>query len=152
MKLEYEFGTVLKLAHWAEELDDSIDFIDYWYNLALSKTKWLIESDMANRINAFHWTRWKEDFEQFEEKYDPKYGNGYSGAERSYFAMYSQYLVYSLQLYSKELAEYYGKSGFQKLMDCYNQYHCIGSNLFADKFAEKFGLPAGVEKIVYINL
>ena len=146
LRFEYNLTTVRKLAQWATALPDNIDFLDYWYNLSLSETKYKIESSIANKINAFHWTRWKEDFEEFVDGYEPKAGDSFNEEEREWFAMYSQYLVYELQMPSREIALYYGKDMYAKLMQCWFKYHTFGTNLFMDHFLEKFGLPKGLEK------
>ena len=146
LKFDVESNTVKKLAQWAIALPDTIDFIDYWYNLSLSETKSKIESSIANNINAFHWTRWKEDFEEFVDGYKLQPGEGFSEQEREWFAMYSQYLVYELQLSSREIALYYGKGMFVELMRGWFKYHTFGTNLFMDHFTERFGLPPRVEK------
>ena len=146
LKFEYNLTIVRKLAQWAIDLPNNIDFLDYWYNLSLSETKYKIESSVANNINAFHWTRWKEDFEEFVDGYKPQPGDGFSEQEREWFAMYSQYLVCELQISSKEIAVHYGKDMFVRLMKGWFKYHTFGTNLFMDHFSEKFGLPPGITK------
>ena len=145
LRFEYDYNTVLKLYMWAQRLPDDVDFIDYWYNLFLSDTKARIDDD-NNNLGSFWLTRWMEDFEQFYDKYERKPGDGFSENERIWFAMYTQYLVYELQLSSKEIALHYGKQMFINLMDEWFKYHTFGTNLFMDHFAEMFGLPPGVEK------
>ena len=141
MKFEFEFGTVLKLGDWAAGLADDIDFIDYWYNLSLSRTKHAIESNIMNKINAFHWTRWKEDFEEFNDGYQKLEGEGFSGVEREWFAMYTQYLVYAFQVSSSTLAKYYGKDTYVAIIADWFKYHTFGVDQFAENIATKHGLP-----------
>lgn len=145
MGLEFNFGIVLKLGDWASNLPEDIDFIDYWYNLSLSKTKAQIESDPTHKINAFHWTRWKEDFEEFVDKYEIKPGEAYEPDEREWFALYMQYLVYGLQMSGKQIAEHYGKNVFVAMMNGWYRYHTFGVDLFIETFAEKFGLPENTQ-------
>jgi len=52
MRYRCIYQTVEKLGLWAEELEDDIDFVDYWHNLMLSKTKSRIDN-FDDRINAF---------------------------------------------------------------------------------------------------
>ena len=104
LKYEYDLTTVFKLSEWSEALPETIDFIDYWYNFCLSDTKSWIETYIGNKINAFDWTRWQNDFEVFSEMYRPIQGESFSGEERSWFAAFTQYLVYAFQTCSKTLA------------------------------------------------
>ena len=147
VKYEFEFSTVLKLGDWAANLDDGIDFIDYWYHLSLSGTKHDIESDFMNKINAFHWNRWKEDFEVFVDGYKIIPGEGFSSHEREWFAMYTQYLVYAFQLSSSFLARHYGKETYREIMDDWFKYHTFGVDHFVESITEKHGLPPGAEVV-----
>jgi hypothetical protein len=147
MKFNFEFVTVIKLGDWAANLDDDIDFIDYWFHLSLSQTKYKIESDIMNNINAFHWNRWKEDFEIFVDGYAIVKGEGYSAPEREWFAMYVQYLVYAFQVSSRFLAEYYGKPVFRDIMKDWFKYHTFGVDQFVERIIIKHGLPAGVSSV-----
>jgi hypothetical protein len=142
---KFNFGAVLKLGDWAASLSENIDFIDYWYNFALSKTKAQIESDSTHKISTFHWTRWQEDFEKFADKYEVKPGESYALDEREWFAHYMQYLVYGLRLPSKQIAEHYGKDAFIKVMNGWFRYHTFGVDLFIETFAGKFGTPDNVQ-------
>lgn len=141
-RFEYDFITVLKFYTWAERLPDEIDFVDYWYNLFLSETKARIESSIADNINAFHWTRWREDFEIYVDGYKPLDGVGYTPAIRQWFAQYMQFLVYALDAPSKQIAEHYGKSVFQDTVGDWFQYHTFGTNKFVQDFTEKHGMPS----------
>ncbi|MCL1883465.1 MAG: hypothetical protein FWF81_06925 [Defluviitaleaceae bacterium] len=144
MKYEYEYITVSKLSEWAENLPNDIDFLDYWFNLSLSNVKFLIESDIVNKINAFEWTRWQNDFER---EYQPQPGEGYDRELRFWFADFSQMLVYSLQISSKEIARYYGKDKFAMLAEKWYQYHIFGTDHAINRFAETFGLPPTVKAL-----
>ena len=154
MKYEFvfEFGTDLKLGDWAANLADDIDFIDYWYHLSLSSTKYEIESNYMNKINAFHWTRWKEDFEEFTDGYQIISGEGFSAAEREWFAMYTQYLVYAFQASSSFLARHYGKNTYRDIMDNWFKYHTFGVDQFVENIAIKHGLPPGVVDVNRIGM
>ena len=112
----YEFTTVWKLGNWAEALSDDTDFLDYWYNLFLSETKYKIEKNIVNKINAFHWTRWQEDFEEFVDGYIPQNGTGFASDVRGWFAKYMQYLVFAFQIPGKEIASFYSKDIFGKIL------------------------------------
>ena len=147
MKYEFDFGAVIKLGDWAANLDDDTDFIDYWYSLSLSDTKRGIESNPMNKINAFHWTRWKEDFEEFVDGYSIIPGDGYSSREREWFAMYTQYLVYAFQVSSSFLAGHYGKETYRDIIADWYRYHTFGVDQFAENIASKHGLPPGAEVI-----
>ena len=136
---------------WAEHLSADIDFIDYWYNLFLSETKAKIESHPMNNINAFYWNRWKNDFEIYVDKYAPVPGIGYNGEVRFFLGWYMQYVVYALQIPSRQIAEHYGKEVFQQVLDGWFKYHTFGSNLFMEHFADKFGLPDGVTEVIRLN-
>jgi len=151
MKFEFSEITVSKMASWAEHLPEDIDFIDYWYNLFLSKTKARIESDPMDNINAFYWNRWKNDFEIYVDKYDPIPGNGRHAEERFFFGWYMQYVVYALRTPSCRIAEYYGKDVFQKVLDGWFKYHTFGSNLFMVHFSDNFGLPPEVTEVFRLN-
>ena len=144
MRFEFEFTTVLKLGDWAGNLADDTDFIDYWYNLSLSKTKFEIETDFMNRINAFHWSRWKEDFEEFTDGYQVVCGEGYSASMREWFAMYTQYLVYAFQVSSRDLARHYDKAIYRDIMYDWFKYHTFGVDQFVENIVMKYGLPSGV--------
>ena len=135
---EYEYVTVSKLSDWAESLPDDIDFLDYWYHLSTSDIKHSIEVSILNKINAFEWTRWQEDF---EEVYSPKPGEGYDKELRFWFADFSQMLVYAFQVSSKDIAIYYGKDGFSKTLDKWYQYHTFGTDHAISRFIETFGIP-----------
>ena len=152
MKFDFEFITVIKLGDWAIELPDDIDFIDYWYNLALSKTKWEIESNFMNSINAFHWTLWQDRFEELTDGYNRKSGEGFCCSEREWFAHYTQYLVYAFQMSSKELAEYYGLQFYVDLMRGWGKYHILGVDQFVHVVGEDYGLPTRVEEIVLLDM
>ena len=152
MRYEFEFGTVLKLGDWAANLPDDIDFIDYWYHLSLSATKSEIESNYMNNINAFHWTRWKEDFEEFADGYRIVAGEGFSAAEREWFAMNMQYLVYAFQVSSSFLAKHYGKCTYRNIMDNWFKYHTFGVDQFVESITAKHGLPPGVTTVDRIGM
>ena len=152
LNLEYEFVTVLKFYCWAEQLPNDVDFIDYWYNLFLSKTKAQIESSIADNINAFHWTRWQEDFEEYTDGYQPQPGDGYSADMRQWFGQYMQCLVYGLDTPSRQIAEHYGKEVFLATMEDWFRYHTFGVDQFIQNFAERFGLPPGVSQLVTLHL
>ena len=152
MKFDFEFVTVLKLGDWAASFEDNIDFIDYWYKLSLSRTKYEIESDIMNKINAFHWTRWQEDFEVFVDGYNVVVGEGYSASQREWFAMYSQYLVYAFQASSAFLAEYYGKDTYRDIMADWFKYHTFGIDQFVENIVIKYGLPPGVASVQRIGM
>lgn len=151
-KLNFEFGTVLKLGDWAANLSENIDFIDYWYNLSLSRTKHEIESDILNKINAFHWTRWKEDFEEYTDGYHTVLGEGYSAPQREWFAMYSQYLVYAFQVPSRLLAEHYGMDTFREIMGNWFKYHTFGVDQFVENIVMEHGLPPGVTSVQRLEM
>ena len=152
MKLEYDFTTVRKLSAWARDLSDNIDFIDYWYNLYLSHTKHQIEESIMNKINAFHWTRWQEDFEEYVDHYKPITGDGYFAQEREWFAMYMQYLVYAFQMPSRGLASYYGKDVFHGIMSKWFKYHTFGVDLFVEHIVTDFGKPPATPYIVRLHM
>jgi hypothetical protein len=152
MKYEYSFTIISKLSSWAENLPDDIDFIDYWYNLAISKTKADSDSDIMHRINAFNWTIWQENFEEYVDGYVPIPGEGYDSDNRSFFGRYIQYLVYAFQLPGKDIAEFYGKDIFRKIMLGMTKYHVMGSDSFVENIVEKYGLPPGVIKIEAIGV
>ena len=152
MKYEFEFSTVLKLGDWAASLADDIDFLDYWFSLSLSSTKRDIESDFMNKINAFHWTRWKEDFEEFNDGYSMIAGEGFSSTEREWFAMYTQYLVYAFQSSSSCLAKHYGIETYRDIMANWFKYHTFGVDQFAENIATKHGLPLGVATVHKIGM
>lgn len=135
---EYEYITVSKLSDWAESLSGDIDFLDYWYHLSISDIKHSIEVSILNKINAFEWTRWQEDF---EEVYRPIPGEGYDKELRFWFADFSQMLVYALQISSKDIAICYGKDGFAKILDKWYQYHTFGTDHAVSRFVEDFGMP-----------
>jgi len=145
LSLEFDFGIVIKFGGWASNLPENTDFIDYWYNLCLSKTKAQIESDPTHKINAFHWTRWKEDFEEFVDKYEVKSGESYTPEEREWFAHYMQYLVYGLQLPGKQIAEHYGKNVFTAIINGWSKYHTFGVDLFIETIADRFGVPENAQ-------
>jgi len=136
--IEYELQTVYKLSDWAESLSDSVDFIDYWYNLSLSPIKYDIESDIVNKINAFDWKRWQTDFEQ---EYQIKPGEGYDPELRRWFAFFTQHLVYVFQISSSDIALHYGKENFANLTNKWYQYHTFGVDHAINRFVDAFGLP-----------
>jgi len=146
LRFEYDFYIVRKLASWAYNLPDNIDFIDYWYNLFLSNSKILLDEPDEGNLASFGVNRWRNDFETYVDNYTPKKGEGFDDWAREYFATYSQYLVYELQTSSKEIAELYGKDMFEWLMSHYNRFHTFGSNLFMQYFIEEWGLPPTIEK------
>ena len=152
MKFNFEFVTVIKLGDWAANLEDDIDFIDYWHHLSLSRTKYKIESDIMNNINAFHWTRWKEDFEVFTDGYHILAGEGYSASQREWFAMYTQYLVYAFQVPSSFLAEYYGEDTYRDIMANWFKYHTFGVDQFVENIVIKHGLPSGVSSVQRLGM
>ena len=123
-----------KFANWAGSLADDACFIDYWYNLFLSQTKERIESNPLNNINAFWWTRWKEDFEVFVDKYRPIKGNGYDADIRHWFAACMQEVVNQSNLSSKDIAKKYGKKGFANMIKYWHHYQ----PMFGEEFVQKF--------------
>ena len=147
-----EFTTIIKLGDWAASLSDSVDFIDYWYNLAQSKVKWEIESYFMNTINAFHWGVWQDRFEGLVDCYVPKSGEGFSSFEREWFAHYTQYLVCALQLSSNDIAKYYGRQFYSDLMHGWSRYHTLGVDQFVHVIASQYGLPTGVVELVSLNM
>lgn len=149
MSLDYEFTTVLKLSDWAGELDGDIDFIDYWYNLFLSDVKFEIEDDFGNNINAFHWNRWKNDF---ETAYEPQKGDGFSRDKRYWFAQFTQYLIFSLKVYSRDFAIHYKKEIFSKLMADWFQFHCFGVDASIERFIDKYGLHPKAKDIAKLKM
>ena len=150
--VEFNFTTVLKFGGWAESLPDDIDFLDYWYNLFLSKTKAQIESSILDNINAFHWTRWREEFEEYIDGYKPIPGNGYDSEIRLWFGEYMQYLVYGLDTPSFKIASHYKKDVFQSVFDDWFVYHTFGVDQFIENFTERFGLPPGVNSLVALHM
>ena len=152
MKNEYCFTIVSKLSSWAESLSNEIDFIDYWYNLSLSKTKSDIDSDVMNKINAFAWTIWQENFEEYVDGYTPIKGEGYDLDNRSFFGRYMQYLVYAFQLPSKTIAEHYGIEVYRNIMLGMPKYHTMGSDSFVENIVDKYGMPPNVLKIEAIGV
>ena len=152
MKFEYNLGTVLKFQDWAENLPDDVDFIDYWYNIFLSKTKEGIEESMLNNINAFWWNRWRNDFEKYVDGYVPVTGDGINPDIRNWVAQYMQYLVYALQVPSKRIAEFYGKKVFDAVAKMYSKYHCYGVDYFVNSFVSEFGLPPEVTEITSVGM
>jgi len=148
LKFEYDYGTVIKFYNWAESLSDDTDFVDYWYNLFLSETKRKIESGISCNINAFHWRRWKNDFEIYVDKYAPKKGDSYFPELRSWYAHYMQCLLYTLQISSKEIADFYGEQIFDDVTKMFYKYHCYGIDYFVGSFIEKYGSPVKIiEKV-----
>ncbi|MDR2569093.1 MAG: hypothetical protein LBD23_02185 [Oscillospiraceae bacterium] len=152
MKFEYNFTIVSKLSRWAENLPDNIDFIDYWYNLALSKTKADSDSNVMHKINSFNYTIWQENYEEFIDGYTPIIGEGYDLDSRAFFGRYIQYLMYAFQLSGKEIAEYYGKEIYRKIMLGMPKYHTMGSDAFVEDIVKKYGIPPGVTKIETIGV
>ena len=153
MRFDYDFTLVRKLGAWARELPDNIDFVDYWFNLSFSKTKFKIEEHPANKINAFHWTRWQEDFEEFVDYYQPiEGGELFYAQEREWFAMYMQYLVCAYQVSSNTIAEFYGKGIYRDILLKWNKYHTFGADQFVENVAEKYGLPSRVTNVVRLGM
>jgi hypothetical protein len=152
MKNEYCFTIVSKLSSWAENLPDDIDFIDYWYNLSLSSTKADIDSDMMNKINAFSWTIWQENFEEYVDRYIPIKGEGFDIDNRSFFGRYMQYLVYAFGLPSKTIAEHFGVEGYRNIMLEMPKYHTMGSDSFVECIIDKYGLPPNVSEVRTIGV
>ena len=152
MKFEYCFTIVSKLSGWAENLPDDIDFIDYWYNVSLSKTKAYIDSDIMHRMNAFSFTIWQENFEVFIDGYVPVTGEGYDIDSRSFFARYIQYLVYAFQMPSKTIAEFYGKEIYKNIVLGMPKYHTMGSDSFVENIVAKYGIPPGVSTVRTIGV
>jgi hypothetical protein len=141
LRFEHDIYIVRKLSSWAENhIDEETDFIDYWYNLFQSQTKTLIDEPDKGNVASFGVARWKNDFETYADKYIPQKGQSFSPEERSYFAAYSQYLVYELQIPSKKITELYGKPMFEWLMTHYNRFHTFGLKLFIQYFAEEWGV------------
>ena len=126
-----------KFADWAKSLSDDVDFIDYWYNLFLSQTKERIESNPLNNINAFWWTRWKEDFEEFVDKYKPITGNGFDADIRYWFASCMQEAVNRLDISSKEIAQRYGKDSFAYMINFWHHYQPMFGEEFVNKFVNQ---------------
>ena len=152
MKYEYCFSIVSKLNRWAGSLSSNIDFIDYWYNLALSKTKACIDSDVMHRINAFDCTIWQENFEEFVDRYAPHEGEGYDTDTRSFFARYMQYLIYAFQIPSRPIAEFYGISGYQRILLGMPRYHCFSSDAFVQEVVDRYGIPPGVTQVEIVGV
>ena len=152
MKYEYDYSTVMKFYGWAECLPDDVDFVDYWYNLFLSQTKEKIESSIFRNINAFHWTRWKNDFERYVDGYVRKEGEGFYPELRNWYAHYMQCLVYAYQISSKSIAEHYGRDIFVSTTQMFYKYHCYGIDYFIRSFADKNGLPADATDIVKLGM
>ena len=141
LKFELDFGTVLKLGSWAGSFQENVDFLDYLHNLSLSKTKTKIESCVRNNINAFHWTRWQEDFEEVVDGYAVRDSDTFTPEQREWFACYTQYLVYALQTSSKEIFQYYDKDVFLEIMNGWARYHTFGVDLFVETVITKYGKP-----------
>ena len=152
MKYEYCYTIVSKLSSWAESLSDHVDFIDYWYNLALSRTKADSDSDIMHRINSFSWTIWQENFEVFVDGYVPLEGEGFDPDNRAFFGRYMQYLVYAFQLPSRSIAEFYGKDIYGKIMLGMPRYHTMGSDSFVENIVERYGAPPGVARIEIVGV
>ena len=149
--MKYEFDIIVhgKIANYAENLSNEDDFIDYWYNFMKSPVLREIESNMFARINAFHWTRWKEDFER---TYTPVKGNGYSGKEKWWYSAFLHYFQYAIQSSSACIAGFYGKGVLQSLMDEWYQYHTFGVDCAIEKFIEKYNKPGWVENIIKLQM
>ena len=152
MKYEYSYTIVSKLSSWAESLSDNTDFIDYWYNLALSKTKADSDSDIMHRINAFSWTIWQENFETYVDGYVPLEGEGFDPDNRSFFGRYMQYLVYAFQLPSRAIAEFYGKDVYRKIMLGMPKYHTMGADSFVENIIAKYSAPPEAARIEVIGV
>lgn len=147
LQFEYDIFITRKLAAWAENhWEPGQDFLDYWYHLFLSHTKVLIDEPDKGNLASFGVPRWKNDFEIYVDKFSPKIGESFTGEVRCWFATYSQYLVYALQMPSKAIAVHYGKEMFIWLMEHYGQFHTFGSNLFIQHFIQKWGLPSHLSK------
>ena len=152
MRFEYDFILVRKFAAWARNLPDNIDFIDYWYNLSLSETKHKIEEHPANKINAFHWTRWQEDFEQYVDSYVPIISDElFYYQEREWFAMNMQYLVYAFQVPSREIASYYSKDLHREIFFDWHKYHTFGVDQFVENIVIKYGQPLVSKHIILLH-
>ena len=149
---EYSFTIISKLSSWAESLPDNVDFIDYWYHLALSQTKADIDSDIMHRINSFSWTIWQENFEHYVDGYVPKAGEGYDPDSRSFFARYMHYLVIAFGVPSRTLAELYGKEVFREIMLGMPSYHTMSSDSFVENIVERYGVPPRVSEITSIGV
>lgn len=134
--------TERKMRRFAESLPDDVDFADYWYNFAVSKTKEEIDGSIINNINAFHWTRWKEDFEVYVDGYTPIKGNGLHDHWRGWFAAYTQPFIDVFDLPAREIFTFYGKEKFTKMLDMYPRAHCYGVDCFIDDVIDEFGAPA----------
>jgi len=141
MRFEYDYMVTVKLAEWARRIPDDCDFLDYWFNFIMSDVKCGIDDKNVDNSTSFWLTRWREDF---EENYTPINGEGFFDYERAWFAMYAQYLVCEFQTPSKVIAEHYGLDMFKWLMDNYEKFHTIGTNLFVDYFVEEWGFPPNV--------
>ena len=105
-----------------------------------------------HRINAFSWTIWKENFEEYVDGYVPVEGNGYDLDSRSFFARYMQYLVYAFQLPSKDIAEFYGKENYYNIMFGMQKYHTMGSDSFIENIVQKYGKPMGVAQVKTVGV
>ena len=143
MRYKCIYQTVEKLGLWAEELEDDIDFADYWHNLMLSKTKSKIDN-FDDQINAFWVSRWKEDFEEFEDKYTPKEGEGYLDYEKEMVAIATQYLVYAYQISSRELAEFYGINLVTHIIENTGRYEFYEAEDVVRDIVKNLGVPHGV--------
>jgi len=141
MRFEYDYIITAKLAEWARRLPDDCHFVDYWYNLFLSDVKRGIDDKEVDNSASFWLTRWREDFEL---EYSPRRGQTTYDYQRAWFAMYTQYLVYELQTPSRVLATHYGVACFAWLMERYDTFHTIGTNLFTEYFVEEWGWPPGI--------
>jgi len=142
----------MKFAEWAKKLPDSIDFIDYWYNLFLSKTKHAIETEPMDNINAFWINRWRNDFEKYVDGYKPVPGEGYSRDERGWFAQYMQGLVYGLQTPGDVIAKHFGKPVFEAVIDDFFRGHCCSMDWFVRNFVDEYGFPPGASQITKLHM
>ena len=152
LRFEYDLIITLKLGQWAEELPDNIDFTDYWFNLFLSETKIYLDEPDTGTLASFWINRWKNDFEKYVDGYVPIPGDGINPDIRNWVAQYMQYLVYSLQIPSKRIAEFYGKKIFDAVAKMYPKYHCYGVDYFVNSFASEFGLPPEVTSITSVGM
>ena len=141
LKIEPNFTAALKFKNWAENLPESTDFIDYWFNLFKSPVKEKIDLHPWSNINCFWWVRWQD---ILEEMYTPVKGESFCVADRGWFAMYMQYLIIALQLPPAEIAGFYGKDVFSQIIKSCNKYHTMSVYLFVEHVRMRHGLPPNV--------
>ena len=144
MLYSYERTTIRKLQRWAEELDNSIDFADYWHNFMLSETKARID-DFDDNINAFWVNRWIEDFEEFQDKYQPQPGEGYKSYEREDVVRIVQDLQFVMQVSSKDLAEHYGSDLIKYIIERLPDYESYRDDDVIKNIVENLGIPYGAK-------